>query len=146
MLENQLYKFWTQFLLFLPWNSPDLHDPTRFTNGCPPKKRIVRVIRKVIRETSRRIPKVLTLCPQTLLAQENPKALLAIKLPRTIKEKLSNDENCPIHGGTHKWGQCHQNQYGDNFKPCRQTSTSTFMSHQGNSMQQHRCHPSQVQA
>ena len=24
--------------------------------------------------------------------------------------KLSNNDDCHIHGGTHKWGQCHQNQ------------------------------------
>ena len=33
------------------------------------------------------------------------------------KPKLSNDDDCPIHGPSRKWGQCHQNQYGDNFKP-----------------------------
>ena len=26
------------------------------------------------------------------------------------EKKLFNNEDCPIHGGTHKWGQCHQNQ------------------------------------
>lgn len=43
-------------------------------------------------------------------------------------KKLSNDDDCPIHGPSHKWGQCHQNQYGDNFRPRRTTgsSTSTF--------------------
>ena len=26
------------------------------------------------------------------------------------KEKLANEDDCPIHGSSHKWGQCHQNQ------------------------------------
>ncbi len=35
------------------------------------------------------------------------------------KKRLYNDnDECPIHGGSsHTWGHCHQNQYGDNFKP-----------------------------
>ena len=36
------------------------------------------------------------------------------------RKRLSNDDDCPIHGTAHKWGQCHQNQYGDNFRPRRQ--------------------------
>ena len=32
-------------------------------------------------------------------------------------KKLTNDGDCPIHGASHKWGQCHQNQYGNNFGP-----------------------------
>ena len=28
---------------------------------------------------------------------------------------IRNRNVCPIHGTVHKWGQCHQNQYGDNF-------------------------------
>ena len=39
------------------------------------------------------------------------------------KRKLDNEDDCPIHGSSHKWGQCHQNQYGNNFKP-RRTSTN----------------------
>lgn len=42
------------------------------------------------------------------------------------KQKLDNNDDCPIHGSTHKWGQCHQNQYGDNFRPQRsQTGTGS---------------------
>ena len=36
-----------------------------------------------------------------------------IKDPK--RKKLTNDDDCPIHGWHHKWAQCHQNQYGDNF-------------------------------
>ena len=32
-------------------------------------------------------------------------------------KKLTNDDDCPIHGNSHKWGQCHQNQYGEKFRP-----------------------------
>ena len=46
------------------------------------------------------------------------------------KKKLSNDDDCPIHGSSHKWGQCHQNQYGDNFRP-RRDSASASASGQG---------------
>ena len=36
------------------------------------------------------------------------------------KKEISNDgDDCPIHGSSHKWGQCYQNQYGDNFRPRR---------------------------
>ena len=31
------------------------------------------------------------------------------------KKKVTNDEDCPIYGTSHKWGQCHQNQYGRIF-------------------------------
>ena len=41
------------------------------------------------------------------------------------KKRLNNDDDCPIHGNSHKWGQCHQNQYGDNFRPCRQNMSLT---------------------
>ena len=40
-------------------------------------------------------------------------------------KKLDNDDDCPIHRPSHKWGQCHQNQYGDNFCPRRTTDPST---------------------
>ena len=40
------------------------------------------------------------------------------------KRKVTNDDDCPIHGSSHKWGQCHQNQYGENFKPKRSSSVS----------------------
>ncbi len=45
------------------------------------------------------------------------------------RKKLGNDDDCPIHCGSHKWGQCHQNQYGNSFRPLRQTTstTGTFM-------------------
>ncbi len=32
-------------------------------------------------------------------------------------KKLNNDNDCPIRRPSHKWGQCHQNQYRDNFCP-----------------------------
>ena len=41
------------------------------------------------------------------------------------KKKLTNDNDCSIHGASHKWGQCHQNQYGENFRPRRSTGSST---------------------
>ena len=40
------------------------------------------------------------------------------------QRKLSNDDDCPIHGNSHKWGQCHQNQYGENFRPRRTPSSN----------------------
>ena len=30
------------------------------------------------------------------------------------KKKLANEDDCPIHGASHKWGHCHQNQYREN--------------------------------
>ena len=45
------------------------------------------------------------------------------------KKRLDNNDNCPIHGPVHKWGQCHQNQYGENFKPRRQSNHSSSNSH-----------------
>ena len=39
-------------------------------------------------------------------------------------KKLTNDDNYPIHGASHKWGQCHQNQYDDNFR-LKQSSASS---------------------
>ena len=45
------------------------------------------------------------------------------------RKRLTNDDNCPIHGTAHKWGQCHQNQYGDNFLPCRQSPNESNASH-----------------
>ena len=41
------------------------------------------------------------------------------------KRKLSNDDDCPIHGAGHKCGQCYQNQYGDNFRPRRTANASS---------------------
>ena len=41
------------------------------------------------------------------------------------KKKLANEDDCPIHGSSHKWGQCHQNQYGENFRPCRTSASSS---------------------
>ena len=46
------------------------------------------------------------------------------------RRKLDNEDDYPIHGSSHKWGQCHQNQYGNNFKPyCTTTSISSNQSH-----------------
>lgn len=67
------------------------------------------------------------------------------------RKRLSNDDDCPIHGSSHKWGQCHQNQYGENFKPRRQSSTNNngaflLQGSQGTSTTASpRRHPSQVQ-
>ena len=44
---------------------------------------------------------------------------------KSKKPKLTNEDDCPIYGWSHEWGQCHQNQYGDNFKPRRMGSDST---------------------
>ena len=33
------------------------------------------------------------------------------------QKKFINDDDCPIHGRSHIWDQCNQNQYGSNFKP-----------------------------
>ena len=48
-------------------------------------------------------------------------------------KKLSNDDDCPIHGASHKWGQCHRNQYGDNFRPKRSSAASQTGSMQSRS-------------
>ena len=32
-------------------------------------------------------------------------------------KKITNEDDCPIHGASHEWEQCHQNQYGENFCP-----------------------------
>ena len=48
------------------------------------------------------------------------------------QKRLSNEDDCPIHGAVHKWGQCHQNQYGDNFRP-RRTAPSNSSHHTSNS-------------
>ena len=40
------------------------------------------------------------------------------------KKKLANEDDCPIHDSSHKLRQCHQNQYGENFRP-RRTSVSS---------------------
>ena len=45
------------------------------------------------------------------------------------RKRLSNDNDCPIHGTAHKWGQCHQNQYGDNFRPRHQAFNDANSSH-----------------
>ena len=50
----------------------------------------------------------------------------------TKRKRLSNEDDCPIHGAVHKWGQCHQNQYGDNFRP-RHTAPSNSSHHISNS-------------
>ena len=45
------------------------------------------------------------------------------------RKRLSNDDDCPIHGTAHKWGQCHQNQYGDNLRPHHIPSNDANSSH-----------------
>jgi hypothetical protein len=35
----------------------------------------------------------------------------------TSKSRLQDDDPCPIHGGGHKWIDCHDNKRGRNFKP-----------------------------
>ena len=35
------------------------------------------------------------------------------------RKRLDNDADCPLHNGSHTWGQCHQNQYGESFRPKR---------------------------
>ena len=45
------------------------------------------------------------------------------------RKRLTNDNDCPIHETAHKWGQCHQNQYGDNFRPHRQSPNESNSSH-----------------
>ena len=66
---------------------------------------------------------------------------------------LLKDDNCPIHVTIHKCGQCHQNQYGENFSPCRQAhdpNTSHFTNanqrsfHRTNSNASHTHPPTQV--
>ena len=50
------------------------------------------------------------------------------------RKRLTNEDDCPIHGAVHKWDQYHQNQYGYNFGPHRtapsksshHTSTSSY--------------------
>ncbi len=65
------------------------------------------------------------------------------------QKRLANDDDCPIHGGSHKWGQCHQNQYGgENFRPRQQSAASstasTFLNQrQGNNTLSR--HPPQIQ-
>ena len=44
------------------------------------------------------------------------------------KRKLDNEDDCPIHGASNKWGQCHQNQHGNNFKPKRASATGSSRS------------------
>ena len=40
------------------------------------------------------------------------------------KKRIDNDAPCPLHGDSHTWGQCHQNQYGENFRPRRDVQSS----------------------
>ena len=63
------------------------------------------------------------------------------------KKKLTNEDNCPIHGTSHKWGQCHQNQYGESFCPQMSTGPSVTNSSQRTSSRAsfHNGLPSQVQ-
>ena len=40
---------------------------------------------------------------------------------------LFDDRNCYIHVTAHNWGQHHQNQYGEKFRPhCKTTSASNY--------------------
>ena len=66
---------------------------------------------------------------------------------------LLKDDNCPIHVTIYKCGQCHQNQYGENFSPCHQAhdpNTSHFTNanqrsfHRTNSNASHTHPPTQV--
>ena len=61
--------------------------------------------------------------------------------------KLLNNDAYPIHGGSYKWGQCHQNQYGKNFRPRRSDNQSSSSSTQSRSQRQafHQEPPNQVQ-
>ena len=45
------------------------------------------------------------------------------------KKRLVNNDDCSIHGPVHKWGQCHQNQYGEILKTCREPYNSYSNSH-----------------
>ena len=36
---------------------------------------------------------------------------------RNNNTRLSNDSPCPVHGGSHSWGQCFQNPNGSNYRP-----------------------------
>ena len=42
----------------------------------------------------------------------------------STKKELTNDDDCPIHGCCHEWGQCYQNQYGENLGPWRQNTSN----------------------
>ena len=60
-----------------------------------------------------------------------------------------NDNDCPIHRAVNKWGQYHQNQYGDNFRPCHFSGTNlTHFSSNSHQSSRHRRYeatpPSQV--
>ncbi|MGH7954665.1 MAG: hypothetical protein ACREOZ_01765, partial [Gloeomargaritales cyanobacterium] len=44
------------------------------------------------------------------------------------KSRPDNNNDCPIHGSTHKWGQCFDNRYGENYKPAASTSSSSTAS------------------
>ncbi len=43
---------------------------------------------------------------------------------RNTRKRVDNEAECPLHGGTHTWGQCYQNQYGENFRPRRDGATT----------------------
>ena len=69
------------------------------------------------------------------------------------QKRLDNEADCPLHGGTHTWGQCHQNQDGENFRPRRNgaitantnTRRSTRPSGQFNNRSQGQYHTSSRQ-
>ena len=42
------------------------------------------------------------------------------------QNKLTNDDDFPIYGGSHKWGQYHQNHYGLNYWPWQLGSTQVL--------------------
>ena len=65
----------------------------------------------------------------TYQSNRNPQASNSSNGNKKKRKRLSNDDDCPIHGTTHKWGQCHQNQYGVNFLPRCTPSTDANSSH-----------------
>ncbi|MGH7954793.1 MAG: reverse transcriptase family protein, partial [Gloeomargaritales cyanobacterium] len=40
------------------------------------------------------------------------------------RTRLDNDATCPIHG-KHKWGQCYENRFGENYKPPTAATSTT---------------------
>ena len=60
-------------------------------------------------------------------SSRNPKVLTLNLVPKKDRKhrKISNNIDCPIHGNSHKWGQCHQNQYRENFRPRHNNNISS---------------------
>ena len=63
------------------------------------------------------------------------------------KKKLPMRTTAPIYGSNHKWGQCHQNRYGENFCHRRSSGASTTSQSQQSTNQSsfHNGLPAQVQ-